>query len=575
MDTKRLLEISDDLGLSEVSKRIKFLSAKVSGADCPLVLPLVGEFSSGKTTLINALTDSKKLETATQPTTATIYEVHFGADTCRATVLDKDGTLSEYNDIAQLKNERLADAKVVTVYDTSKQVPASVVLVDTPGLSSPDPRHKQTLIEFLPQADGVLLISDINQQLTRSVLDFIDSMEMSKRRIFWILTKSDTKSAAEVEAAKQYIVRNSKVPASNIFTVSALQNRLEQMTTLFSTIQKEKGEILQQVNHMRLSNIAKDLLQKIDELLKASNSSQEIDQAIRQQEFKLNKLQRNIESLIEDVQMDVEQVCREVTRKFEDSISSKLDIIISNRGSNFDAEAVSAINGTTSLFVNELSENLRDLLRQKANQRMGTEGSVELNSLKDVDLSQFEVSGMTYNLNLNGMGHEYDGMIAVGVTALAAAGAAYLGYAAVGGGAAGAAGALDSADTLTDVVCDGGNTVSRLTSGNGNSNGGLVSSLVGYFTDSTLAKPQRRRAINNYLDNELIPKFKSRVNSYSCTVISQIRNALLQEAESTISEMKAVLQTMNGQKQAAKEKFEQRREQLKSYKSEIQNQINA
>ena len=28
-------------------------------ATCPLVLPLVGEFSSGKTTLINALTDNK------------------------------------------------------------------------------------------------------------------------------------------------------------------------------------------------------------------------------------------------------------------------------------------------------------------------------------------------------------------------------------------------------------------------------------------------------------------------------------------------------------------------------------
>ena len=84
MDTDKLLEISSELGFGEITKRLQIIAQRQTTQNCPLVLPLVGEFSSGKTTLINSLTDSGALETATKPTTATIYEVHFGSDRCRA-----------------------------------------------------------------------------------------------------------------------------------------------------------------------------------------------------------------------------------------------------------------------------------------------------------------------------------------------------------------------------------------------------------------------------------------------------------------------------------------------------------
>ena len=165
--TEKLIEIAHYLGLVNIEKDLENITLRSHQENAPLVLPLVGEFSSGKTTLINSLTDSKKLETATKPTTATIFEVHFGCDRCHATVLNEQGHFVEVEDIAELKNDALADAKVVTVFDTSNNVPASTILVDTPGLSSPDPKHKQTLVNFLPKADGLILVTDINQQITR------------------------------------------------------------------------------------------------------------------------------------------------------------------------------------------------------------------------------------------------------------------------------------------------------------------------------------------------------------------------------------------------------------------------
>lgn len=81
------------------------------------------------------------METATEPTTAPINEIHFGATEASATVIDTEGNQTPA-DIHNLKNADLKDAFQVVLNDTSKLVPPSIVLVDTPGFSSPDPKHR-------------------------------------------------------------------------------------------------------------------------------------------------------------------------------------------------------------------------------------------------------------------------------------------------------------------------------------------------------------------------------------------------------------------------------------------------
>ncbi|MCQ2132583.1 MAG: septin family protein, partial [Bacteroidaceae bacterium] len=65
---EQLQIIAEYLGLSNVVTELKAIDFRSKQENPTLMLPLVGEFSSGKTTLINSLTDSKKLETATKPT---------------------------------------------------------------------------------------------------------------------------------------------------------------------------------------------------------------------------------------------------------------------------------------------------------------------------------------------------------------------------------------------------------------------------------------------------------------------------------------------------------------------------
>ena len=598
-NVETLQSIARFLDLKNIETELAQIKEK-SNDSAELILPLVGEFSAGKTTLINALTDCKKLETATQPTTATIYEIHFGCDQSYAIVLTSNGERKKVDDIASLKNETLGDAVVVNIFDTSKKVSASTILVDTPGLSSPNPLHRQTLVDFLPQADVILLVTDVNQQITRSLTDFIKTMKLAKRPIFLVITKCDTKSESELEAVKKYISENCELSVEQVACVSASTDNLNELYNLLDKIQKDKTAILKEVNKHRIQTISNTLVQRIDELLKASSSDKDLDNAIRQQEYELNKLNRNIDKLVESATDDINEQGRKISRKFEDIVSGKLETLIAGKSNNFDGEAISAINNTSSLLLNEFKDEIQEILTQKARDRKGTEESISLHSLEEMDISNLSISNISYNLDLNSLGHQYDSIISTGVkvvgVAAAVAGAAV--YAAPLIGEVGAAASISTAANIADTATDVGSIVSnRKTVGrieramnlaeragvqynkidNFNQQAGqrvgcskgIVESLVGFVTDKTMGKPQRRRAIHNYMDETLSPQFKQEMQRLSKQLSNSIRNALQQEAKTMIEQKTASLEKLKVEKQEKKVQYEQRISQLRDYKNQI------
>lgn len=594
-----LKNAASELGSKEILKSLEAIQQRCSQPNASLIIPLVGEFSSGKTTLLNALTDSKKLETATKPTTATIYEIHFGCAKCEANVITADGSNVHVEDVSELKNDELADAQVVTVFDTSTRVPGSTILVDTPGLSSPDIKHKQVLVDFLPSADAILLVVDINQQITRSLTDFIETIKLSKRPIYIVLTKSDTKSASEVDAAKKYIADNSKLPIQQIVVVSAAKDNLSELYSLFDTIQKNKNDILQKVNNQRLQNIAKLLAKQIDEMLTATSSDDNLDLEIRQQQLNLDKIKRNITMLIDSMADEISENERNVSRQFEDIMYDKLGAIVAGSSADFNNDALSAINNTASLLMSQYRNDIMDTLKSKVQKAQGSDNEIPLESLLAMDLSGIAISGLNYNLDLNSMGHEYDGWIKTGLitvaavaTVAAAVPVAIAGTAAAAGTTAetvattvAASKAIDIADTVTDVGSMifshkmmkrvakaeefAGKAADKYNKMEKADKKGIVSSIVGFATERLLSKPQRVRAVRNYVDGTLAPEFKAQLSNLSQIVVNQIRANLQNEASEMIAQKTAVLKELKQQSSERKAEFAHRKETLKQYKEQL------
>lgn len=568
---------------------------------------MVGEFSSGKTTLLNALTDSKKLETATKPTTATIYEIHFGCNKCEANVVLSDGQVAHFDDLGELKNDQLSDAQIVTVFDTSTKVPSSTILVDTPGLSSPVVKHRQVLVDFLPSADAILLVVDINQQVTRSLTDFIDMIKLSKRPVYIVLTKSDTKSVSEIEAAKQYIADNCKLPVQQVVVVSAANDNISELYALLETIQKSKNEILAKVDGQRIKDLAQILVNRVDEMLTASSSDENLDMEIRRQQLDLDKIKRNINKLIDSMASDICEDGTNISRRFEDSMYEKLGALVAGGSANVDNDALSVINNTASLLLSEYKNNIMGILKSKVQSAQGSESEIPVDSLMSIDLSEIQISGLNYNLDLNSMGHEYDGMIKTGVIAVAAvatvaaavatAGAAGTAGAAAAGtvGTAGAAGtvattvaaskAVDIVDTATDVGSIiytrkmmkriakteefAGKAVDKYNKIEKADKKGILSSMVGFSTERLLSKPQRVRTVRNYVDGTLAPEFKSQMENLSQSVVNMVRGSLQNDASEMIAQKTAMLNELKEQSSEHKAEFARRKETLKQYKEKL------
>lgn len=595
-----LKEAAVKLGSNSLVDELNALEGRLEQKDAPVLIPLVGEFSSGKTSLINALTDSKALETATKPTTATIFEIHFGADVNRAEVVNSNGEVHEVTDISRLKNDSLSDATVVTVFDTSKRVSPYTILVDTPGISSPNPKHQQVLVDFLPQADALMVVVDINQQLTKSLQTFLKSACLSGVEVDVVLTKSDTKSESAILSAKKYLTENCEIPIRNLVAVSASSGKLDEIYSLLHDIEVRKGDILKKSIGKRLKSISEQILNSIDTLLNAAEDTSSLQTEISEQKHRLQKVQRRIDQFIRDIGGEIEEITRDASRKFEDQVSSRLNSIINGKSQNYDSEAVSAINTIASAIVGDYRQKIMRLLADKANGSSNNE--ISLSAFTGVDLSSVGIQGLSYDLNLDGLGHEYDGWIKSGVIAVGAIAA--VAAVATTGGAAAVAGAVDGASTVgtvidvADTVTDVGSMVSnrkmvgrmeqavkygqqaadKYTAidninnngiGGGGSGKGMLDSLAGFIAEKTMSKPQRARAIRMYIDDSLAPEFKNQLHNAETNVLETTKSVLMESAKATIDELTSQLKTLETQMRDDTSAANDRRTELRELKTKI------
>lgn len=124
---------------------------------------VVGETSTGKSTLVNSLVGRQLLPTAAEPTTAAVVEIFFGDfNRDRFLAIFRDATQEE---IGQVRFEALARAAtkdLLRLQVRTKAVDAQSTglhVFDTPGYNSILVEHEEVLRQFLPQSDVVVFVA--------------------------------------------------------------------------------------------------------------------------------------------------------------------------------------------------------------------------------------------------------------------------------------------------------------------------------------------------------------------------------------------------------------------------------
>lgn len=580
-----LREVAQALGATHIQTALEQIIVRQSQQECTITLPLVGEFSAGKTSLLNALTDTKALETAVFPTTATLFEVHFGCPSAYAEILSANGETQRVSDIASLKNSQLGSAQLVMVFDTSTRVSPEIVLVDTPGLSAPDPRHRQVLTEFLPKADAILLVSDINQQLTRSLANFCRDMKLANKSIYMVLTKCDSKTPDERKAARDYILAQRELGFADVVCVSGVTGEVDELMKVFKEISAKKQEILAKADTARLAQIKQELETTLEEQLAALESIENCKVALAEEERKLRQLQQAINRLTESCDSAVDDIARDTRRAFATVMQQQLCSLVQQSGSNFDKLAIDAINKCATITMQQFRSRVQQAIVEASN-RVNRESGLSTEILQSVDLSQVECQGLSYGINLNQIGHEYDSYIKFG--ALAAVGAAAMfalpaaGLAGSVGGAAIEVGEMAAISRISTTVARAGRMVQKTqeyvergraidqqVGENFGQNDGMVNKLIGWTTEKIYGKSQREYTVRTYLDQTLIPEFESVMKGNRTLVVNLIKEALLRSNEAAIAERRRALEQVRDEHEQKKAETETRRSQLQGFRTAL------
>jgi len=583
-DIGKLIEIAHTLGLQKIEERLVFLREREQIPDKELIIPLVGEFSSGKTTLLNALTSGKKLETARERTTATIFEVYFSQDTEHAVIFWENGTQEEVSDISELKNDHLGSASLVRVYDTSKSVPALTIIVDTPGLSSPVPKDREAISAYLPRADAALVVIDINTgDISRSLLEFLKEAELARRRVYIILTKTDTKAASEQEEVRIQVAKTLNIPAENIACVSAYKGEISELMDIIADIQSSKNKIASESIMRQTEAIQKNLLEQVMLLSESSEfSTEELDREIAAAKRAQNTLKTQIQRLVSSVESSVESIAAHTVSDFNSRIAGSLDGIIKNppAGQDINQAVRSAVNRTASIMYSNFKSDVYNEVRGTLRTQFEDGGSFSVSELNKAIKSVDSINELTVNADLSLQELQKANKFIAGalkVTAVAAtavvAGPALLaeeGAAVVAGesaaffegAAAMGAGSMIAANQMQNRMREGQLIPEKKQ--------GLIEGFVGKITDRILAKPQRERLINDEIIFNLQPEFKKNLSQISRDIIGNIETLLNNSAQEAMTELKNNLEQLKTQKLEAKNTFQDKQSQLKEYKTILQ-----
>lgn len=192
------LEISDNK-LSEIQGNI---------TDAELIVPVVGGFSAGKSTLLNSFLGNEILPTAVTPETALATELRY-SDSNYIEAVTASGTVERHQlaDFARLK-DNAQNFKNLRVYLNNENLKAiqPLVLVDMPGFDAPIENHNQAILNYLERGVFFVFLTSIEDgNITLSMKREIDNLQQIGKGFAFCISKTNLRAPNDVNAVQQKI----------------------------------------------------------------------------------------------------------------------------------------------------------------------------------------------------------------------------------------------------------------------------------------------------------------------------------------------------------------------------------
>lgn len=346
-----------------------------------LIVPVVGGFSAGKSTLINSFLGEDILSTAITPETALATELRYSEESYFEAVRD-DGTIDKFN-INQTEdikvNSRNYQFLRLYLNNSNLKAIAPLVLVDMPGFDSPIELHNKAILSYLSRGKYfVVLISAEDGNITKSIFRELENIREFGKGFSFCISKANIKSPSDMDKIKAMIQDQlsdgfdyqGNVPALGLDGGEELKNILQNIDakSLFESIF---------INRLKENNI--ETQSSIDTIIATLKSTKENAQhAIDELKLGIDKLLAKKQSEISQIQSkysdsSVNSIISSVANSVNMNVESLVSLAISNQ-QGFSSELNSIIKTT---LVRAIKDKMADV-----GQNLVNSFSLEMKGLK-------------------------------------------------------------------------------------------------------------------------------------------------------------------------------------------------
>ena len=227
---------------SRTSTTLKNLTQSIQE---PMKIAIIGQFSSGKSTFLNALLGQEILPSGITPITAKICHIVYGND-YTLELHYKNGNIATkplyyMNEVSVAENAKIAFYKLYAPLELLK----SMSFLDTPGFNSQNQSDTDTTNAVLESVDGIIwltLIDNVGKQSEKEIINAHIRRYASKS--LCVLNQKDRlKNEDEINTSLEYAKKAFSGLFGDIIAISA-KNALQSYSHNNELNAKKAGELL-------------------------------------------------------------------------------------------------------------------------------------------------------------------------------------------------------------------------------------------------------------------------------------------------------------------------------------------
>jgi small GTP-binding protein len=234
-----------------------------------------GHFSAGKSSLINALSNTGILPASPVPTSANIVKMKKGTPKAVVHLKNKDVvTFKHPYNIEEIK-DLCKDADLVDsieiYYEASGGNGANIAFYDTPGIDSTDPAHKKATENVVHLADLIFYVMDYNHILSETNIEFIQSLSQKGKSVRLIINQIDKHQESELSfnsfkenvftSFESFGIKKEQIFFTSVKAPALSHNDLSALIAYIKKIELNKDHLLIEKTNSQLKYLVSDFIE--------------------------------------------------------------------------------------------------------------------------------------------------------------------------------------------------------------------------------------------------------------------------------------------------------------------------